>query len=100
MSGTARLVRYSRRRAGLTQRELAARAGVPQPTIARIESGRVSPRLETVDRLLDACGVRLAVEDRPGRGLDRTAIRELLRLTPVQRLEEAVSEAHSLEDLM
>lgn len=94
---TARLIRYSRRKAGLTQRQLAERAGVPQPTIARIESGAVSPRLATVDRLLAKCGVRLVVEDRPGQGIDRTAIRELLRLTPTERLELAAAEANALE---
>jgi transcriptional regulator with XRE-family HTH domain len=94
---TARLIRYSRRKAGLTPRQLAERAGVPQPTIARIESGAVSPRLATVDRLLVECGVRLVVEDRPGQGIDRTAIRELLRLTPTERLELAAAEANALE---
>ena len=32
----ARVLRYARRRAGLTQRQLAARARVAQPMIARI----------------------------------------------------------------
>lgn len=91
-----RLVRYARRRAGFTQRELASRAGVPQPSVARIESGHVSPRAETVDRLLAACGVRLALEERPGRGLDRSAIRELHRLSPLARLELAAAEANAL----
>jgi len=36
----------------LSQRELAERSGVPQPTIARIEAGRVSPRFETLETLL------------------------------------------------
>ena len=96
---TARLVRYSRRKAGLTQRQLAARAGVPQPTVARIESGVVSPRLETVDRLLAHCGVRLVVEQRSGQGVDRTGIRELLQLTPTERLELAAADANALEAL-
>ena len=99
MSGTARLVRYSRRRAGLTQRQLAARAGVPQATVARIESGAVSPRVDTVDRLLAECNARLTIDTRPGRGIDRTAIRELLRLTPTQRVESAAEEARNLETI-
>jgi predicted transcriptional regulator len=39
---------------GLTQSDLAKRAGVSQPLIARIESGDVDPRLSTVKKILDA----------------------------------------------
>lgn len=41
-----------RKGAGLSQRELALRTGVAQPTIARIEGGRVDPRVTTLERLL------------------------------------------------
>lgn len=46
---------------GLSQRALAEQAGTSQPTVAAYESGRVSPGLTTLDRLLTACGHRLAV---------------------------------------
>ena len=36
-----------RRELGLNQRELAERCGVPQSTIARMESGAVTPKLDT-----------------------------------------------------
>jgi len=39
---------------GLTQSELAARAGVSQPLIARIESDDVDPRLSTLRKIFDA----------------------------------------------
>lgn len=39
---------------GLTQNELAMRAGVSQPLIARIESGDVDPRLSTLRKIFDA----------------------------------------------
>lgn len=39
---------------GLTQSDLAKRAGVSQPLIARIESGDVDPRLSTVRKILEA----------------------------------------------
>lgn len=93
-------LRYARRRAGLTQRELARRAGVPQPTVARIEAGRVSPRTDTLERLLRACGQELALRDRLGEGMDRSAIRELLRLSPAERLRLAAEEARRLEELV
>ena len=38
----------------LTQHEIAARAGVSQPLIARIESGDVDPRLSTLRKIFNA----------------------------------------------
>ncbi len=45
-------LRRLRIRAGLTQKELAKRAGVSQSLIARIERGDVNPRLSTLKRIL------------------------------------------------
>lgn len=39
---------------GLTQHDLATRAGVSQPLIARIESGDVDPRLSTLHKIFNA----------------------------------------------
>ncbi len=47
-------LRMLRKRAGLTQRELAERAGVSQSLIARIEAGKVDPRLSTYRKILNA----------------------------------------------
>jgi len=57
----AQFVREARLRAGLTQRALASRAGVSQPLVARIESGRVQPSFERVLDLVRACGFDLDV---------------------------------------
>lgn len=89
MAAAARMLRYARRSAGLTQRQLAACAGVAQETIARIESGAVDPRVETLDRLLAGSGWGLEVEPRLGVGVDRTLIRPLLALDPAERLARA-----------
>ena len=43
-----------RKRAGLTQAELARRAGVSQSLIARLEAGTVNPRLSTLVRIYNA----------------------------------------------
>ena len=59
------LVREARRRAGLTQRELAARAGTTQSAIARLESGRTSPSFEQVERLIKLCGFSMIVNLTP-----------------------------------
>jgi predicted transcriptional regulator len=96
----ASTLRNARRAADLSQRELARRAGVAQPAVARIEAGGVIPRVDTLERLLRACGHTLEVARRAGAGIDRSVIRELLRLTPRQRLDLAVTEAHNLERLL
>lgn len=44
-------LREERVGAGLSQRQLAARAGVPQPSIAAYESGRRAPAAQTLARL-------------------------------------------------
>jgi transcriptional regulator with XRE-family HTH domain len=81
------ILREARRRAGLTQRELASTTGVPQPAVSRIERDHVSPRLDTLDVLLRGCGLALDLVDRPGLGVDRTLIRERLRLSPRERAQ-------------
>jgi predicted transcriptional regulator len=87
MSIAARMLRHARKRARLTQRELSAKVGIPQETIARIEGGRVDPRVGTLDRLLEGCGFGLEHAPRLGIGIDRTVIRRLIELTPTERLE-------------
>jgi transcriptional regulator with XRE-family HTH domain len=55
-------LRSLRRLADLSQRELAERSGVPQATLARIESGRATdPRFRTVERLVRAAGGKMAI---------------------------------------
>jgi transcriptional regulator with XRE-family HTH domain len=82
-----------RRRAGLSQRALAEKTGIPQSTIGRIESGAVDPRVSTLDALLAACDYDLETVPRLGLGVDRTQIRENLRLSREARLMRATREA-------
>jgi DNA-binding XRE family transcriptional regulator len=51
----------ARKERGISQRELERLSGVKQPIIARIESGTVSPKLDTVMKLLAAMGKKLAI---------------------------------------
>lgn len=57
----AGVIRASRQRQGLTQAELARRAGTSQPVISAYEHGRRDPTLETLRKLVEAGGERLQV---------------------------------------
>ena len=56
------LLLVTREMAGLTQSQLASRAGTSQAAVARYESGRVSPSLLTLKRLVRAMGANLVLE--------------------------------------
>jgi transcriptional regulator with XRE-family HTH domain len=58
---TAQLVREARRGRGLTQRDLASRAGVTQPALADIERSAHDTRGGALNRLVGAAGYRLFV---------------------------------------
>jgi transcriptional regulator with XRE-family HTH domain len=93
---SASLLVQARRRAGLSQRDLAARAGVAQQEIARYERGRVTPSIERLRALIAACGLELTVGlTRADDSYDRQ-IEELLALTPSVRLQRAVRDAQPL----
>jgi len=47
----------ARQAQGMTQEQLSEASGVHRVTIARIETGEVSPKAETLKRLADALGV-------------------------------------------
>jgi len=53
----AETIRHARAEAGLTQSELARRAGIRQASISKFESGRERPRPETYARILQAARV-------------------------------------------
>jgi transcriptional regulator with XRE-family HTH domain len=61
----ATLIKAVRRRQGLTQSELAQRAGTSQPVISAYEHGRRDPTLETLRKLVEAGGERLQMEAVP-----------------------------------
>jgi transcriptional regulator with XRE-family HTH domain len=80
----------------MTQRDLAAASGVPQPSVARIERGVTVPRVDTFQRLLTAADQQLMVEPRLGKGVDRTLIRAMLAMTPEQRARGAAVAGRNL----
>ena len=54
-----------RQRAGLTQELLARQAGVDRSMISRYETGRRSPRLDTLERLAEAVDLEIVVSFQP-----------------------------------
>ena len=48
-----------RRRAGLTQAELASRSGLARPALSAYENGRRQPSVATLARIAGACGARV-----------------------------------------
>jgi transcriptional regulator with XRE-family HTH domain len=94
--------------AGLSQTELAVRLGTTQSAVARWETGEVSPRLNTLERIAQACGLeahivwadharrsgpaspagRDPVIEAYKKDIDRTLLRENLKLTAEQRLQQ------------
>ncbi len=50
-----------RKKQGLSQSEVARRAGLKQPAIARMESGAVTPTLDTIQRVAQALGRQVEV---------------------------------------
>ena len=82
------LVREARKRSGMTQQQLAEKAGTTQSAIARLESGRTSPSLEDVQRLMRLAGWELIVELARFDDSDRIQAKALKKLTPEQRTDQ------------
>lgn len=90
------LVREARRRAGLTQRELAARAGTTQSSIARLETAQTNPSFDLVVRLIKLCGFRLDVFLDP---YDDSDLAQAEALKPL-RVEERVDRLNNVVRVM
>jgi transcriptional regulator with XRE-family HTH domain len=88
MNDIGAMIGRARADAGLSQAELARRMRTTQSAIARLESGGTSPRLDTLERALAACGKRLELRAVPAEGssIDETLVAEQLRMPPAERL--------------
>ena len=87
------LLTNSRKRSGLTQLQVAERAGTSQAAVARYEKGLCSPSVDTLQRLLKANGFELVLDTKPARKINsrsalakkiqnkRGEIREILHAT-------------------
>src|SRR6516225_680326 len=61
----AEAVRLRREELGWSQRQLAERAGMSQPGVARFEAGGTTPTLPLLERLAEALGLTLTVSLSP-----------------------------------
>jgi transcriptional regulator with XRE-family HTH domain len=81
------LIRDARRAAGLTQAELAARLGISQSAIAKLEREGSNPTVETLDRVLRPTGHRLQLIAPAWGTIDLDLIRQALERTPAERIK-------------
>jgi transcriptional regulator with XRE-family HTH domain len=95
------LVRSARRKSGLTQAELAERAGVTQSVIARLERGGGNPTFATLERVLHAAGHRLELSavHQGLRTVDETLIAQQLALPPAERIRGLRAQAAAMKRL-
>jgi transcriptional regulator with XRE-family HTH domain len=88
---SADLLREARLRADLTQEELGRTVRRSQSAIARWESGRVQPSLETLIELIRACRLELTFGLANYDDSYDYYINRLLDMTPSERVADSVS---------
>jgi transcriptional regulator with XRE-family HTH domain len=76
----ALLIKDARRAAGITQVQMAKRAGTTQPAVAAYESGARTPTIATLERLLDACEHNLEMHAHPHVRRGATSLEQLAPL--------------------
>ena len=87
---TGHLVRQARRRSGLTQAALATRLATTQSAVARWETGGATPSLETLRRIIEACGFELGYGIVKRDTSEWSLAQRNLTLTHEQRLDQLV----------
>lgn len=81
----------------MTQVQLAARAGVTQSAIARLERVGANPTIETLAGVLAATGHLLILAAEPSRAsFDERQLLERLAMTPAQRLANFTASSRNL----
>ena len=86
------LIRERRLAHGLTQTQLALRAGTTQTALSRLERGELSPSFATVQRILFVLGETCELVVKPLAGdHDAAHLADLHARPPAERLELAMS---------
>jgi hypothetical protein len=92
---SAVVIRNARKRAGLTQAQLAQRLDKSQSEIGRWERGEVEPSFETLQRIVAACGLELTTQLTRADDSYDAHIERMLRLSPADRVRRAAQHAAS-----
>jgi transcriptional regulator with XRE-family HTH domain len=93
------ILREARLRSGLTQQQLATRAGTSQSAIARWEKGDVVPSLERLREVVRACGLELGFRIANYDDSYVEHIERYLDLTPEERVEQALKRAEVVREI-
>ncbi len=101
-------IRLLRNYLRMTQAELAKRANITQANLVAIESGKVDPRVSTLQRIYKGLSCNLSVEPRPQKPLDEilrgrarsTALKRLKKTMGTMALEEQAPEKEMFRKLL
>lgn len=96
-SGAWSLLWLARRQAGISQRELARRAGTSPAAVSRYEQAAATPDLPTLQRLIRACGFDLRLDLAPIDDHDAVLIEHSLRRTPAERAADTRAHTRTME---
>ncbi len=83
----AEVIRMVRNKLLMTQSQLAKRAGLPQSHIAKIESGKMNPRLDTLEKILKAMHCDMLLIPKPIHNLDKIIDERVRHIAPVKEEE-------------
>ncbi len=101
MHRSASLLRRARLDAGLTQAELARRAGTTQSVVARMEAPGANPRVESLELLLGTMNRGIDLTAAPKLApVDEGQLVEQLRLSPAERLASHDASQRNLRALV
>ena len=94
-------VRDLRVRQGLTQAQLAVRAGTTQAAISALETGAVSPTVARLEQVLLCLGVRLRLDVEPlERWTDDAQLAEYASMTPSERVRHGTASSGSVAGIV
>jgi transcriptional regulator with XRE-family HTH domain len=101
MASASEILREARLAAGISQAELARRAGFTQAHVSRAERGLVSPTVRSLEAMLRAAGANLTLVARPSTGwCDDDELRRFRALSMSERLEQAFAASAFASDLL
>jgi len=100
MMSASALVRSVRAAAAMTQSDLAARAGLTQSAVARLERAGTNPTIATLAGVVAAAGYRLELTAAPRLApLDERQLLERLAMTPAERLARFTASSRNLDQM-